>query len=287
MNAGVRLVTCARLPVEDPDTPLLADALAAHGVRVDIADWRSPDVDWSDTPVTIIRSPWDYVDDVDAFIGWIRRTGNRTELWNPPELLEWNVHKSYLLDVAARGAPVVPTVVLLRDTAASLDAICDARGWNAVVVKPAVGVGGTGSGRFDVGDPRGQAHLDDLLTMSDVLVQPFIASIATDGELSVVVFDGAVSHALHKSAAEGEYRVHEEYGGRTVLAELPAGAAELAARVFGVLPAPAMYARIDLLRVHDLWHVLEVEATEPCLWLDLAPPTATEHFAAAVMARLG
>jgi len=101
------------------------------------------------------------------------------------------------------------------------------------------------------------------------------------------VFDGAVSHALHKSAAEGEYRVHEEYGGRTVLAELPAGAAELAARVFGVLPAPAMYARIDLLRVHDLWHVLEVEATEPCLWLDLAPPTATEHFAAAVMARLG
>jgi glutathione synthase/RimK-type ligase-like ATP-grasp enzyme len=287
VSADVRLVTCAQLPAPDPDTPLLADALATRGVRVDIADWRSTDVNWSDAPVTIIRSPWDYVDDVDAFTGWIRRTGDRTALWNPPELLEWNVHKSYLLDVAARGAPVVPTVVLLRDTAASLDAICDARGWNAVVVKPAVGVGGIGSGRFDVGDPRGQALLDDLLTKNDVLVQPFVASIETDGELSVVVFDGAVSHGLHKSTADGEYRVHEEYGGRTTLAEPPDAAAELAARVFAVLPVPAMYARIDLLRTHGLWQVLEVEATEPSLWLDLAPPAATERFADAVMARLG
>ena len=57
----------------------------------------------------------------------------------------------------------MPTILLLRESAAALDGICDAQGWNTVVVKPAVGIGAIGSGRFDVGDPAGQAHLDALL----------------------------------------------------------------------------------------------------------------------------
>ena len=42
----------------------------------------------------------------------------------------------------------------------------------------------------------------------------------------------------------------------------------------------------DLLRDGGQWYVLEVEATEPSLWLDLAPPAATARFADAVMAQL-
>ncbi len=181
---------------------------------------------------------------------------------------------------------MVPTVVLLHGTAASIDGICDARGWNTVVVKPAVGIGGHGAGRFDVGDPNAQAHLDALLAHGDALVQPFMASVATDGEISVVLFDGVPSHAVRKAPDAGDYRVQEEWGGRTEAVEPTGGAVGLAARVCSVLPEPPLYARIDMLRAGDLWHVLEVEVTEPSLFLDLAPAAATDAFVRAVMSRL-
>jgi len=283
--SDVRLVTCAELPVPDPDLAIIKTALEQRGVAVDVADWRG-DTDWSDTPCTLLRSPWDYVDHLDEFVAWVQCAGAQTQLWNPPALLTWNTHKSYLLDLRERGAPIVPTVVLLQGSAASLDGICDAQGWNTIVVKPAVGIGGVGGGRYDVGDPFGQRHLDALLVTGDALVQPFVPSVAEEGELSVMLFDGVVSHAIRKRPAAGEFRVHEERGGTSELAEPPSGAAELAARVVSVLPTPALYARIDLLRFSDGWHVLEVEATEPSLWLDHAPPSATDRYADAVMARL-
>jgi glutathione synthase/RimK-type ligase-like ATP-grasp enzyme len=283
--SDVRLVTCADPPTPDPDLAIIQAALEKRGVTVDVADWRA-DVDWSDSPLTLIRSPWDYVDHYDDFRAWIVRAGGQTELWNPPALLTWNVHKAYLLDLQARGAPIVPTVVLVRDSAASLDGICDAQGWNTVVLKPAVGVGGIDGGRYEVGDPHGQQHLDDLLTKGDALVQPFVPSIAEEGELSVMVFDGVVSHAIRKRPAAGEYRVHEHWGGESVLADAQPAAAALATRVVRALPAPALYARIDMLLFADGWHVLEVEATEPSLWLDQAPPAATDRYADAVMARV-
>jgi len=282
----VRLVTAAALPAPDPDTPRLAEALRTAGARVEVADWRDSTIDWSSARVTLLRSPWDYVDHYDEFLAWVQRAGSAGRLWNPPDLVVWNVHKSYLLDLAARGAPVVPTVLLLHGAAAALDAISDAQGWNTVVVKPAVGIGAMGAGRFDVGERRGQEHLDALLTAGDALVQPYLRAIATEGESSVVLVDGVATHAVRKVPALGDFRVHEEWGGRTEAAAASSGLVALAEQVVGVLPVAPLYARVDAVRVGELWHVLEVEVTEPSLWLDLAPPEVTDRLVAAVMARL-
>jgi hypothetical protein len=40
------------------------------------------------------------------------------------------------------------------------------------------------------------------------------------------------------------------------------------------------------LQLQGMWHVSEVEATEPSLWLDHAPAEAVERFAEAVIARM-
>jgi hypothetical protein len=55
--------------------------------------------------------------------------------------------------------------------------------------------------------------------------------------------------------------------------------------VFDALLTPALYARIDVVSVAGGWHVMEVEVTEPALWLDLAPAT-TRLLADAIAARL-
>ena len=271
--------------VPDPETPLLAEALAADGYAVDVRDWRDPSVDWSAARVTVIRSPWDYVDHLDEFLDWAARVNESTELWNPLELVRWNTHKAYLLDLAARGAPVVPTVVLLGGSAASLDGIGDARGWNTVVVKPAVASGGKGARRAEVGDADAQRHLDELLAQGDVLVQQFASAVEHEGEWSVVLVDGEVAHAVRKWPAAGDYRVQYEWGGHSEVATPSASLAELATRVYDVLPAPALYARIDVVSIAGSWHVMEVEVTEPALWLDDAPAT-TRLLADAIEARL-
>lgn len=260
--------------------------MVASGARVDVADWRDAAVDWSNAAVTMIRSPWDYVHHLGEFIGWAERVNGVSELWNPYELLRWNTHKAYLLDLQARGAPIVPTVVLLAGSAASLDAICDARGWSSVVVKPAIASGSDGARRGEVGDLVLQAHLDALLGSGDVLVQPFVAAVERDGEASVVLFDGRFSHALRKRPAAGDYRVQEHHGGTTDLVDPTPGLVELAERVTGVLPTATLYARIDMVSLGDQWHVIEAEVTEPSLWLDLAPTEATLRLADGLLARV-
>jgi len=283
---AVRFVSCAAPPVPDLDTPIIADALVAAGHRVDVADWRDESVDWSTAGVTVLRSPWDYVHHIGEFLAWAARVNEVTALWNPFELLRWNTHKSYLLELHAQGAPVVPTVLLVAGSAASLDGISDAQGWNAVVVKPAIASGGDGARRGEVGDGALQAHLDALLATSDVLVQPYAPAVEDEGEISVVLFDGRFSHALRKRPAVGDYRVQEHHGGTTELVDASPGIVELAERVCGVLPTPTLYARIDLISLHGRWHVIEAEVTEPSLWLDLAPPSATRHLADALEIRV-
>jgi glutathione synthase/RimK-type ligase-like ATP-grasp enzyme len=248
---------------------------------VDIADWRDRATDWSAPEVTVLRSPWDYVDHLDEFLAWGEHVSALSPLWNPLQLLQWNTHKAYLLDLHEKGAPVVPTVVLLGGSAAALDGICDARGWNSVVVKPAVSSGAKGARRAEVGDADAQAHLDDLLARGDVLVQQFVPTISQEGEWSVVLVDGRVGHALRKRPATGDYRVQEEWGGTAERAEPSASLAELATRVCEILPAPSLYARIDIVSIAGRWHIMEVEVTEPYLWLELAPDT-TRMLAAAI-----
>jgi glutathione synthase/RimK-type ligase-like ATP-grasp enzyme len=52
-----------------------------------------------------------------------------------------NVHKSYLLRLAAAGVAVTPTVLATRGSQRSLPDLVAAARWHDVVVKPAVGAG--------------------------------------------------------------------------------------------------------------------------------------------------
>jgi glutathione synthase/RimK-type ligase-like ATP-grasp enzyme len=94
-----------------------------------------------------------------------------------------------------------------------------------------------------------------------------------------------VGHALRKRPATGDYRVQEEWGGTAERAEPTTGLADLATRVCEILPASSLYARIDIVSIAGRWHIMEVEVTEPSLWLELAPDT-TRMLAAAIGARV-
>ena len=101
------------------------------------------------------------------------------------------------------------------------------------------------------------------------------------------MFDGDPTHAVRKRPAAGDYRIHERYGGDLDAIEASAALVELARRVWAGLPEPALYARVDVVLLGELWHVMEVEVTEPRLYLEYGPDAATARLVGAVMARLG
>ena len=281
----IALATAAeQVHTDQDDEPLLA-ALSAAGHEASLVPWDDPSARWEHQDAVVVRTAWDYHHRRDDFVSWAQQVESVTRLFNPAEVIRWNTHKSYLLELEERGAPLVPTAWLARGDRVDLAALAAARGWDDVVLKPAVGAGGDGVCRVD---PRsGQERLDQLLTSGDVLVQPFLETIASSGELSVILFEGQVSHAVRKRPADGCLLVQIDHGGTyEPLAAVPADAAALAAWIVASTGQELVYARVDLIPdAVGVWQLTELEVAEPGLFLHLVPGSA-ERFVVALEARL-
>ena len=271
---GVDLGADAFSGDRDPEGAIdvaLHEALRARGVPFERPLWSDPAVDWSAYDLAVVRTVWDYTEDRDAFVAWAARVADLTTIENSADVLRWNTHKSYLLELEERGAPVVPTAWLGQGDAVDLADLCSARGWDEIVVKPAVAAGSDGLVRVGGGAAahrRAQDAVDALLAAGDVMVQPFRRRIA-EGELSLVAIEGRVTHAVRKRPAEGEFRVQGRFGGRYAPEEPAPEAIALAEWILEALGAPLLFARVDLVTADDgTLELGEVEATEPDLYLE-------------------
>ncbi|MEY3020059.1 MAG: hypothetical protein RLZZ272_1043 [Actinomycetota bacterium] len=272
---------------EETDRPLV-EALQRAGVDVVEPDWRDDDVEWADLDLAVVRTTWDYTGHRDAFVQWAQRVAARTRLVNDADVLRWNTHKSYLLELEERGAPVIPTAWMARGDGVDLAALLAARGWTRAVVKPAVASGSDGLVRVEEDDASrsaAQGHLEALLLEGDAMVQPYLPAIESDGELSVVVLDGEVSHAVRKRPRPGEFRIQEQHGGRYAREEVPRAVGDLARWIVAATGVRPLIARVDLVAGDDgTPQLVELELTEPDLYLTLAPDAA-ERLAGLLVAR--
>ncbi len=270
------------------DTPLAA-ALERRDVEVSSVGWDEPPVDWSRYDAAVIRSTGTPALGRDALLASAQRVGAATALWNPPDVLRWNTHRSYLLELEERGAPVVPTAWTAQGDRVDLGQLLSFRGWSDVVLKAAVPGTAPGVKRVVVAEgptdmAAGQRHLDTLLTRGDVLVQPYLSGVEVAGRRSVIVVDGQVTHTVRVAAGTGASAGDRD---RAVAVE-PADAdtVALARWVVDAIGVDLLYARVDLVD-DDLGNpqVIEVDATAPELYLEVVP-TAAEVLADAVLRRV-
>jgi hypothetical protein len=284
----VLLTTCAALPDGDEDAPVLNAALADRGIDARWSVWTDPDVDWG-AGLTVLRSTWDYTGHRDAFLAWVDRL---PRVANDPAAVHWNSDKVYLRDLGTAGIPTVATTFAAPGATPALLA-------QEIVVKPSVGAGSRGVGRFtpERAD-EAHRHAAALHTAGrTVLVQPYLDAVDTAGETALVYIDGRFSHAVRKGPMLPEGIAHPVQGWELYIEErieertpspdeLQVGEAVLAA-VRDRFGAGQLYARVDLLPSPDGPVLVELELTEPSLFLQHAgagDPAAT--FAAAIAARL-
>lgn len=290
----IAIATMAAALGEFTDDPRIADLLRARGVDAAIEAWDDDRVAWHDFDLVVIRSTWDYSFRRDEFLAWAEAVGDR--LHNPPALVRWNSDKRYLHDLAGAGVPVVDTTYVAPGEPAP-------RIHRESVVKPTVSAGARDTGRFGPDQADEAAALVAAICASGrtAMVQPYLSSVDTHGEVAIVFIDGAPAHALRKravlrpgevaplrdddlGAAEAMYDPDLVRAATATDAELAAAAAVVdeVARRFG---GPPLYIRIDQVRGDTGEPVLlEVEAVEPHLYLTEAPATA-DRFADAIVAR--
>jgi hypothetical protein len=247
--------------------------------------WDARGVSWPSFDRVVLRSVWDYHLRLPEFTQWVdARARDGSALLNPPALVRWNLHKSYLDDLAAAGCPVIETVRVPRGPAASLAALLGERGWPEAVVKPAVSA--SAHRTFRVARPEAetlQAELAAILDEGDALVQRLAPEVLHAGEWSIVFVGGAFSHAVLKRGAAGEFRVQEEFGGRATPADPGRDVKAQAAAALAAAPGRATYARVDGVVREGAFVLMELELIEPVLYLG-TDPRAAARLADAVLA---
>jgi hypothetical protein len=285
VNPDVLLVTCADFPDGDEDGPQILEALRRSGIAAEWRAWDDPTVSWSSAPA-VLRATWDYTLRRDEFLAWARAV---PRLFNPYDAVLWNSDKVYLHDLELAGVPVTDTAVVAPGQ--SYDAPTE---WREIVVKPSVGAGSRGAGRFD----SYTAAVEHVRTLHEVgrtaLVQPYLDGVDTAGETALIYLDGNLSHAVCKGAmlpTGTAHGVHSYalYVPENITARDPSNdeiaVGDAAVHYLQERFGPLLYARIDLLPGPDGPVVVEAEITEPSLFLSFGDGAA-DRFAAALAKRL-
>lgn len=263
---------------------LVSDILEQRGISVDLVSWRARSVRWQDYAMVIQRSSWDYQQSPDGYLdvlAEIDRSG--TCLRNSLTLSRWNIRKSYLRDLERKGITIVPTRWLESPSREQLTSLPAELSSTEVIVKPIIGANADHAFRLSASSP------DDVWQAAEstyrnwtALAQPFLSSINSRGEVSLIYFGGQFSHAVLKVPKSGDFRVQEEHGG-IITPHVPDPAVLLFAdRCIAAIPDSTLYARVDIVFLDSgSPAVMEVELIEPSLYLTY-DSAAAQRFADAI-----
>ena len=261
--------------VPDPDYPepwrwafdVEAEALIGAGAEVVPVPWtRADDLAGFDLVLPLVA--WGYHLQYDAWLAFLDRVdASGVAMINPPALLRWNSDKAYLAELADAGVPTVPTLAVEACCDADLEEARRRFGSEWLVIKPPVSASATGTHRLGPNDDLPADSRD-----RPMIVQPFIEEIGRTGEFSLMLFDGAFSHAVVKQPKTGDFRVQPHLGGVTLPCTPPPGAERLAKQALAAAPARASYARVDIVPDDEgVLRIMELELIEPALFLEHSP----------------
>lgn len=257
---------------------LLKQAIQNYNLRVGRKSWDDPKFDWSSTNYVIFRTTWDYFDRFSEFMNWLAMVSQQTKLLNTEALIRWNLDKHYLNDLADKNINITPTMFIEKGDKRSLKMHQSLLGWKNMVLKPCV----SGAGRHTYKlTPHTILNYEEvfakLVKEEAMILQPFQHHIETLGEVSMMVIDGAYTHAVLKKAKAGDFRVQDDFGGTVHDYSPTAEEIEFAENAVKACFEIPIYARVDIFKDNtNNWCLSELELIEPELWFRNEPDAADQ-----------
>ncbi len=262
----------------------LEPAFAARGLDLRVIDWEAPLEAFDAIDCALLGTAWNYQDRAPQFLEKLGAlAASNITILNPPEMVRWNISKTYLRELETAGVPMIPTLWRETVTAKAVLEALDAFECDRVVVKRQVGAGAEGQELVRRSSLPGAGWNFGAPAM----LQPYLPAITAEGELSFIFIDGAFSHALVKRAADGDYRIQSLYGGTEEVYQPGEEDLAAASAVLGAVPFDTpLYARIDMLRMEDgSLALMEAELIEPYLY-PVQGPHLGERLAQAIVKRI-
>jgi glutathione synthase/RimK-type ligase-like ATP-grasp enzyme len=257
----------------------LQPACAAADIQLCELVWDAKDWQIESFDAFVVGTTWDYQEKGEAFLAKLAQIEALRPLFNPLETLRWNLDKRYLRELAARGVPTVPTLWVEAIDSPGIEHAFELWDCPAVVVKPQVGAGAWRQSKIERG---AQLPSADELPLGAAMIQPFLRSVQSEGEYSLLYFNRRFSHAAQKVPRLGDYRVQAMFGGRESPYQPTEEELRTTQSVVDAIDGLLLYARVDLMRLDDgQLALMELELIEPYLYPEQGPKMG-EAFAQAL-----
>lgn len=269
---------------------LIDKPLAAMGWHTEPVSWRKQNVDWDQYDAVIIRTPWDYQADAEAFLKVLNDIEQSTaHLENKLPVVRWNIDKRYLKDLNSQGVAIVPTIWDSEFSEDKLQHYFEHYHHQDIIIKPCISANADNT--FWLTKDNHAKHISALkeaFKTRNYMVQPFLKDVLSEGEFSLFYFNGQYSHAILKTPEQGDFRVQEEHGAfikPTTPCDNLIAAAKKTLEAIHHLHGTPLYARVDYVRMGDEFVLMEAELIEPSLYFNM-DEQAAPRFAKAFVDRM-
>jgi glutathione synthase/RimK-type ligase-like ATP-grasp enzyme len=264
----------------DPDLDIPFAIKAAEQLEIDLvfANWNDKSIAWESFDAAVIRSAWDYVPVREEFLQFAKNVETKTKLFNSSEVMKWNTNKTYLSILENKGVPIIPTKF-----ANNLDEALPAIRWAfekapAVAIKPTVGAGARLAGKAST-EVEAIDYVKKILEAKrTVIIQPYILSVDDEGEKAIIVINGEISHAAKKVPALTKGGHGDAAGQLEITTEMR----DIVKNISNAVSEwnDLLFARIDVVRMGEKLVLMELELTEPWLFMQFRPEAGVDLFKA-------
>ena len=265
-------------PDPDLDIPFATEAAAQLDIDLVFANWNDKSIAWESFDAAVIRSTWDYVPVRDEFLQFAKTVETKTKLFNSCDVMRWNTDKKYLSVLEGKGVPIIPTKF-----ASSIDEALPAISWafetaDSIAIKPTVGAGARLAGKATTKDEAIEFVKKIIEANRAVIIQPYISSVDDEGEKAIIVIDGEISHVAKKvpaltigghGDAAGQLEITNEV--REIVKTISNSVSEW---------NDLLFARVDVVRMDEKLVLMELELTEPWLFMQFRPAAGIDLFKA-------
>ena len=264
----------------DPDLDIPFAIKAAEQLEIDLvfANWNDKSIAWESFDAAVIRSAWDYVPVREEFLQFAKNVETKTKLFNSSEVMKWNTNKTYLSILENKGVPIIPTKF-----ANNLDEALSAIRWAfekapAVAIKPTVGAGARLAGKAST-EVEAIDYVKKILEAKrTVIIQPYILSVDDEGEKAIIVINGKISHAAKKVPALTKGGHGDAAGQLEITTEMK----DIVKTISSAVSEwnDLLFARVDVVRMDEKLVLMELELTEPWLFMQFRPEAGVDLFKA-------
>lgn len=253
----------------EEDDDYLLDALKKKNVEYSIVPWNNTYT----FNISIIRATYDYYKQPKEFL---RIISNIKNLYNNYNIIKYNIDKKYLFDLQSKGVAIIPTIEINYSKINELENIIKNINTEHLILKPRMSLSAYDTIKFNRNDITSAVRLLEAQRERDFILQPFIETINTIGELSLIFIDEVYSHTVRKVPKKDDFRSQPEYGS-DVSRYYPDPKIILVAEsiIKQINLGYLLYARVDLV-LDDSNNplLMELEMIEPTLYFKWCPEAA-------------